>query len=387
MNMKAQFIKRSASAFRSIFILLMAATVLSLPACKDDDDDNPPAGPAGETKLVSGDITTNTTWTANNKYLLQGFVYVKDGVVLTIEPGTIIKGEKGSKGTLIVERGAQIMAVGTADKPIVFTSNEAAGARDYGDWGGLIICGKAPINLSGGQGTVEGGTNALFGGTNPADNSGKLKYVRIEFCGIAFQTNQEINGLTLGGVGSGTEISYVQVSYSGDDSFEFFGGNVNVKNIVAFRGWDDDFDSDNGFTGKVQFAVSLRDKAIADASGSNGFETDNDANGTTAAPFTKTIFSNVSIFGPMDDAGTVINGDFKRGAHLRRNTQTSIYNSVIAGFPTGLFIDGAATETNAANGDLQFRNNIVAGCTTRLPHPYPSIYRHGLILRAGAIAC
>jgi len=353
------------SSFRNLAWSLLLITAAIFTGCKKDDDDNPTA-PTGETKEISGDITSSTTWTANNKYVLKGFVYVKDGVVLTIEPGTIIKGDKGSKGTLIIERGAQLMAVGTEQKPIVFTSNQPAGSRSYGDWGGVIICGKAPINLPGGEGVIEGGTNAMYGGSNPSDNSGKLKYVRIEFCGIAFQTNQEINGLTMGGVGSSTEISHVQVSYSGDDAYEFFGGTVNAKNIVSFRNWDDDFDTDLGHIGKIQFAVVLRDKDIADQSGSNGFESDNDGSGTTATPITKTIFSNVSIFGPQENASTTINSQYKRGAHLRRNTKTSIYNSVIAGYPTGLFIDGSTTETNAAAGDLQFRNNIIAGCATPL---------------------
>jgi len=365
MNTTTKTIESGKKWLRSLTFAFLALGAVAVTGCKEDDDDAP-TGPTGTTIELSGDISTNAILTANNKYILKGFVYVKSGAVLSIEPGTIIRGDKATKGTLIIERGAQILAVGTAQKPIVFTSNQPAGSRDYGDWGGIIICGRAPINLPGGEGTIEGGTNALFGGTNPADNSGKLIFARIEFCGIAFQPNQEINGLTLGGVGSATEISYVQVSYSGDDSFEWFGGNVNAKNIVAFRGWDDDFDTDNGFTGKVQFAVSLRDKDIADQSGSNGFESDNDGQGTTATPYTKTIFSNVSIFGPMNDASTVINGQFKRGAHLRRNTQTSIYNSVIAGYPTGLFIDGSSTESNAAAGDLQFRNSIIAGCTTPL---------------------
>ncbi len=366
MKAKTVLIKTKFKMFRNIAVMLSVITALTFAGCKDDDDDDNPTGPTGSTVEVTGDLTTNTVWTANNKYILKGFVYVKAGTLLTVEPGTVIRGDKATKGTLIIERGAQILAVGTAQKPIVFTSNQAIGNRSYGDWGGIIICGRAPINLPGGEGTIEGGTNALFGGTNSADNSGKLVYVRIEFCGIAFQPNQEINGLTLGGVGSGTEISHIQVSYSGDDSFEFFGGTVNVKNIVAYRGWDDDFDSDNGYIGKVQFAVALRDKDIADQSGSNSFESDNDGNGTTASPFTKTIFSNVSIFGPLETGSTVINSQYKRGAHLRRNTRTSIYNSVIAGFPTGLFIDGSSTETNAASSELQFRNNIIAGCTTPL---------------------
>jgi len=280
---------KSINMTRSGFRTLMAGlllTGLSITSCKKDDDETPP--PAGGTTIeISGDITANTKWSSNNKYVLKGFVYVKSPAVLTIEPGTIIRGDKATKGTLIIERGAQIFAVGTQNSPIVFTSNEEKGNRSYGDWGGIIICGRAPINLPGGEGTVEGGTNAIYGGTNAADNSGKLKYVRIEFCGIAFQPNQEINGLTMGGVGNGTEIEYVQISYSGDDSYEWFGGNVDARHLIAFRGWDDDFDTDNGYSGRIQFAAAFRDKDIADQSGSNGFESDNDGQGTTATPFTK----------------------------------------------------------------------------------------------------
>jgi len=354
----------SASTFRALAVVTSILAV-SLTSCKKDEEETPPPA-TGSTIEISGDITNNTTWSSLNKYVLKGFVYVKAPAVLTIEPGTIIRGDKATKGTLIIERGAQILAVGTQNKPIVFTSNEAKGNRSYGDWGGIIICGNAPVNLPGGEGTVEVGTNALYGGTNAADNSGKLKFVRIEFCGIAFQPNQEINGLTMGGVGSGTEIEYVQISYSGDDSFEWFGGNVDAKHLIAFRGWDDDFDTDNGYTGRVQFAAAMRDKDIADQSGSNGFESDNDGQGTTATPNTKAIFSNVSIYGPLEASSTTINTQFKRGAHLRRNTQTSLYNSLIAGFPTGLFIDGSLAETNANNGSLQVRNTVIAGCTTPL---------------------
>jgi len=333
---------------------------------KDDDDEQPPTTPGGQTIEVTGDITASTTWSASNGYLIKGFVYVKSGATLTIEAGTVIKGDKSTKGTLIIERGAKIMAEGTSQNPIVFTSNQTVGNRSYGDWGGIIICGNAPVNLPGGEGTIEGGVGSLYGGTAPNDNSGKLKYVRIEFPGIAFQPNSEINGLTLGAVGAGTEISYIQVSYCGDDSYEMFGGQVNLKNVIAFRGWDDDFDTDLGFTGKVQYAVALRDPQIADASGSNGFESDNDGSGTTATPITQPIFSNVSVFGPLETSSTSINSQFKRAAHLRRNTKTSTYNSVFAGYPTGLLLDGAAAESNAASGQLLFRNNIISGCTTPL---------------------
>ncbi len=318
---------------------------------------------------VSGDITSNTTWTSNNFYILNGFVYVTNNAVLTIEPGTIIKGDKASKGSLIVSRGSQLIADGTLSQPIVFTSNEPAGSRTYGDWGGIVLCGKAPINDPAGEKVIEGGVDAvkgLYGGTDPADNSGILRYVRIEFPGIAFMPNNEINGLTCGGVGSSTIIDYVMVSYSGDDSYECFGGTVNMKHIIAYRGLDDDFDTDFGFSGKAQFVIAYRDSNVADISGSNGFESDNDATGTTNNPITHPIYSNVTIIGPMIDASTMINSNYKRGAHLRRSAKTSIYNSVITGYPYGLLIDGTNCETNATLNELMFRSNILAGCTNPL---------------------
>ena len=211
--------------------------------------------------------------------------------------------------------------------------------------------------------------DAQYGGTDPNDNSGILRYVRIEFAGLPFQPNQEINGLTMGGVGRGTIIEHIQVSYCGDDSYEWFGGTVNARNLIAFRGWDDDFDQDFGFQGKVQFAVSLRDPNVADQSSSNGFECDNDAAGNAVAPYSQGTWSNVSIFGPKADAGTTINAQYARALHLRRNTQTRVFNSVFAGYPTGLYIDGNSTQANATNGDLMFRNNVIAGMGTSINVP------------------
>ncbi len=316
--------------------------------------------------VVSGNITTNTTWTSNNTYLLNGFVYVKAGATLTIEPGTVIYGDKASKGALIIEQGAKIIADGTAAQPIVFTSALPAGQRSYGDWGGLILCGRAPINVPGGTATIEGGVGSIYGGTDPADNSGTLRYVRLEFPGIAFQPNSEINGLTLGGVGSGTIIDYVQVSYSGDDGFEFFGGTVNAKHLISLRTLDDDFDTDFGFSGKVQYAVALRDPNAADQSTSQGFETDNDATGT---PKTSPIFSNVTLVGPKVNNSDVVNTLYVRAAHIRRNTEFSFYNSIVMGWPgasagSGIYIDGNSTADNATANRLQIRNIILAGKDT-----------------------
>ena len=184
---------------------------------------------------------------------------------------------------MIITRGAKIEAVGTVDKPIVFTSNMAAGARDRGDWGGLILLGKAKNN-KGNSVPIEGISDATdkgkHGGTDDADNSGTLKYVRVEYAGIPLSPDNEINGVTFGSVGSGTTVDYVQVYRSGDDAFEWFGGSVNAKHLLAVGTWDDDFDTDNGYSGKIQFAIAQRIHSIADVSGSNGFESDNDSNGS-----------------------------------------------------------------------------------------------------------
>ncbi|MBK9357442.1 MAG: hypothetical protein IPN08_08675 [Bacteroidales bacterium] len=323
--------------------------------------------PSTNVTIAAGHITTNQTWTSGNTYLLDGWVYIDNAVTLTIQPGTIIRGSKVNQGALIIERGGKLIANGTADQPIVFTSNVAPGSRTYGDWGGVIICGRSAINLTGGTGTIEGGVGSIFGGgTTPDvnDNSGILRYVRIEFPGIAFSANNEINGLTMGGVGAGTTIDYVQVSYSGDDSFEWFGGTVNAKHLIALRGLDDDFDTDNGFVGKVQFGVSLRDPAIADISESNGFESDNNSSGSAATPVTMPLFSNISIFGPYVTSSTSINSLYRNAMHLRRNTATSIYNSTFSGYPYGLNLDGVATQTNANNNLLQIENVYMTGMVT-----------------------
>ena len=331
----------------------------------------------GQQITVSGDITTDTKWYANARYFLSGFVYVKNNATLTIEPGTIIKGVSGTKGALIIERGSKIMAQGTEAKPIVFTSDKPKGQRGYGDWGGLVICGNAPTNKHDngtGVGIAEGGIGSNYGGTNAGDNSGVLQYVRIEFPGIPLTAtaNSEINGLTLYSVGSGTTIDHIQVSYSGDDSYEWFGGTVNAKYLVAFRGWDDDFDTDNGFTGKVQFFVSLRDPASADQSQSNGFESDNDADGSTLTPVTAPLFSNGSMFGPLATPATTINSLYRRAMHLRRGTRTSIYNTVFAGYPTGLDIDGQKGDSpaQATANTLQIENCVMAGMTANYSTAY-----------------
>ncbi|WP_245565039.1 IPT/TIG domain-containing protein [Spirosoma spitsbergense] len=335
---------------------------------------------------VAGNITANTNWTAGNVYLIQGFVYVQSGATLTIQPGTVIKGadkdadpsgqQKG--GTLIIQAGAKINAAGTATAPIVFTSNKPAGSRNYGDWGGVVLIGKAPTNQPAAT-AFEGGIAGQLGAyTDAADNSGVMQYCRIEFGGIALLANSEINGLTMYGVGSGTTLDHIQVSYSGDDSYELFGGTVNAKYLIAYRGFDDDWDTDWGWSGKVQYGLAIRDPQVADVSGSNGFESDNfnpglPATGPNAGlPLTGGVFANMSNFvfsGTPSNASTAKgSGPFQSGMHLRRNTSLSVFNSVLYGYPEGLRLDAPTGTTgtldNATNGSLQLRGIVLANMTT-----------------------
>lgn len=325
----------------------------------------------GQVITVSGDITTDTKWYAQAKYMLSGYVYVKNNAVLTIEPGTVIKGVSNSRATLIIERGSKIMAAGTLEKPIVFTSDKPAGQRATGDWGGLVICGKARTNKHDdgeGVGIAEGGIGSKYGGTDDNDNSGVLQYVRIEFPGIPLSStaNSEINGLTLYSVGKATVMDHIQVSYSGDDSFEWFGGNVNLKYLVALGGLDDGFDTDNGFSGKIQFGLIIQDPLKSDQSGSNAFESDNDADGSLLTPVTSPVFSNITALGPLTLTATLpAETKHEKALHLRRGTKTSIYNSVFVGFPQGLSIDGQKgnSPSRADQDELQIENTILAGMT------------------------
>ena len=321
---------------------------------------------------ITASITANTTWSSSKVYLLKGTIFVKNGATLTIPAGTVVMGDKATAGSgLFITKGSKLIANGTKTSPIVFTSNQAAGSRSQGDWGGIILLGKAKNNIVGGVGNIEGlavSADTEFGGTDDADNSGSLKYVRIEFPGYVYQPNKEINGLTLGSVGSGTVLENIQVSFSNDDSFEWFGGTVNAKYLIAYRGLDDDFDTDNGFSGNVQFGLGVRDPQIADnpsVSTSEGFESDNDATGSTNSPQTSARFSNMTMVGPLrGNASASVASGYRRGARIRRNSALKIYNSVFTDYKNGLHIDGALSEGNATGGSLVFKNNVIAGHAT-----------------------
>jgi hypothetical protein len=323
---------------------------------------------------VTANISANTTWTTGKTYKLTGLIYVTNNAILTIQPGVIIKGVFTNTGTaLIITKGAKLNAIGTALAPIVFTSAKPATQRAAGDWGGIVLLGKAGFNLNGGVNNIEGITatvNTQYGGgTSPIadDNSGTMKYCRIEFPGFVFSPNNEINGLTLGAVGSGTTIDYVQVSYSGDDSFEWFGGSVNCKHLVAYRGLDDDFDTDNGYNGTVQFALGIRDPNIADnptVSTSEGFESDNNADTAEAASGynnTTGVFSNCTMIGPSKRQATVASG-YARALRLRRTTELKVYNSIFLDYKNNY----AGLTDNQTIGKyyvnkVKIKSNIFAG--------------------------
>jgi hypothetical protein len=395
---------------KQLLVVGMAAILLTSSCRKVEVDGGAtittPTTPTDENTILEGRITANRTLKAAYTYKLRGLVYVTSGAILTIEPGTKIVGESGKNGGLIITRSSKIIADGTADKPIVFTSESATPKR--GDWAGVVLLGNAPTNSSfngaAGVGEIEGGINnsdglGLYGlglSSNVTDNSGILHYVRIEYAGYAFLPDKEINGLTFGGVGNGTVIDYVQVSYANDDSFEWFGGTVNCKHLIAYRGLDDDFDTDNGYSGLVQFGIGLRDSAVADISKSEAFECDNDANGSdnktivtpingtngvTIAPVrTSAVFCNMTVLGPKVTATTVGNSLFLAGAQLRRNCEQSIVNSLILGWSdgvlNGLLIDaskGIPTDNNLSPvGGLNFQNNIITGSTTSAVKYAPS---------------
>jgi hypothetical protein len=300
---------------------------------------------------VSGRITSDTTWTANHTYVLQGAVFVESGAALTIEAGTRIIGDKATNGTLVIARGGQIFANGRADAPIVMTSNQAPGERDRADWGGLIINGAAPINDPGGEAFGEGDTGA-YGGDNPDDSSGVLRYVRVEYAGTEFSPDNELNGIAWQGVGRGTTAEFLQVHFNKDDGMEFFGGTVDVKYAVMTGAADDSFDWTNGWRGRGQFWIAQQHGDDAD----RGMEADNNAENNDLTPRSKPTLYNLTLIGDPDFAeGT----ESDRGILLREGTAATIANTIVMGFKNkGLEIDHAATFEQAASGGIVLKSMI-----------------------------
>jgi hypothetical protein len=338
-------------------------------------------------------ITGTVTLDASKVYLLTSTCVVRSGGKLIIPAGTVIRGAADLTATpklyalITVERGGMIEVNGTSTNPVVMTSNKAAGSRDRGDWGGLVLCGKAvnnqglDVQLEGFNNVAVDNTLGKFGGTDDADNSGVVKYVRIEFAGLAFEPNKEVNSLTMGSVGSKTEIEGVQCSFGNDDAFEWFGGTVSCKKLISYKTTDDDFDTDFGYRGAVQFGIAVRDTAYFDlswnatsgASTSETFESDNDAAGSGKLPLTSALFSNITCVGPVpldktyNDLTATQKGAFRRGARIRRNSRLSIVNSVFMGYRNFIMFDGDSvlTSSGVKSGSISetsnvLRNNFIA---------------------------
>lgn len=307
--------------------------------------------------VVTGEVTGSESWTNANYYVLRGAVFVRDGATLNIQAGTRIIGEAGSVGTLIIERGGRINAIGTREQPIVFTSDQPVGRRSRGDWGGLIINGRAPVNIPGGEGVGEADTG-VYGGTNPDDNSGTMRYVRVEFAGTEFSPDNELNGIAFQGVGRGSTFEYIQVHMNRDDAFEWFGGTVDIKHAVASNAGDDSLDWTFGWTGRVQFYAVHQRGDDAD----NGLEADNNEFNNELLPRANPQIYNMTICGDPDrNEGA----ESVRGVLFRRGTAVTYRNFLITGVKTtGMQIDGASTLVQVTNGTTQVGAGVIWNMTT-----------------------
>jgi hypothetical protein len=319
----------------------------------------------GGSVTVTQDLIRSQTWPKTCAIFLDGSVFVAGNVVLTIEPGTIIKGKRssgnGSPSALILRRGAKLIADGTAAEPIVFTSDQPAGSRTKGDWGGLVLSGRAPVNVPGGEGLSEGLANVPFGGNDPNDSSGVLRYVRVEFAGRQLTIDNELNLLTLNSVGTGTVIDHVQAHVGLDDCVEWFGGTVNSKYVVATACGDDGFDWQLGTTGATQFGLIAQNIGIVEAGG-NGFEGDNNENGFDFQPRSAPKFCNVTAIGTRGQTGTAA-GNNQVGALLRRGTAGVIAKTIVTSFAKAGFElsnrTPACSSQTTLTGDLLIRNGTL----------------------------
>lgn len=307
--------------------------------------------------VLSGNLTTRTL-TNDRQYLISGQVFIPDGVTVTIQPGTVLYGEKRTRGMLIVDRGGKLIAKGTRENPIVMTSAQEPGERDRGDWGGLVILGRARTNQA--NPAIEGIEPLRnFGGDDDNDNSGEYEFLRVEYAGIELTPNNETNSITMGGVGRGTKMEHLVVSYGGDDGFEWFGGSVDGKYLVSISTWDDDMDVDFGHSGNIQFGLVVRNPFFADQSQSNAFECDNGPNDNDVQPYTTATFSNITVYGPRDRVNRSISANNVQMIDLRRRTAVSIFNSVFTGFPVGLRFNTASVTEQYRAGRGALENNIM----------------------------
>lgn len=316
-----------------------------------------------------GSGTGTTTWTSDNTYVLDGFVFVNDGDVLTIEPGTVVKGRSGSgadASALVVARGGQIQANGTAQAPIVFTFEEDAldGSTPYdvrGQWGGVILLGNAQLNSSPGETQIEGipdtEPRGRYGGNDDMDGSGTMTYVSIRHGGTDIGAGNEINGLTLGGVGSGTMLHHIEVISNADDGVEFFGGTASIKHVLTAFCGDDSFDYDEGWRGYGQFWCTIQDEGEGDRGGEHDGGTDPE----DGAPYAHPVIHNATYVGRGAEAG-------RRALTMRDNAGGEYHNSIFYNWGKGVDIENLASGEDSharfESGELALAGNVFDACTS-----------------------
>ena len=312
------------------------------------------------THIINGVIDANMTLYKKNTYLLMDIVYVTNNAILTIEPGTIIRGDFATCGTLVITKGAKIIAEGTQTDPIVFTSNKEVSERKPGDWGGIIILGDAPINKFGGIGTLDFNLNPkynFYGGLNAESNSGKLKYVRIEFSGRKLNALKELNGLSLAGVGNKTKMEYIQVSFSNDDSFESYGGDVIFNNLISFRATDDDFDFTQGVQCNINNSIAIRYPFSSDITRSRCFEIDSYdkiENYDLSRKLTKIVANNMTLVNNEDNNQGLV----KEAIYIKNDTFFELKNSIVSGFNQFLLLEDKAV-LNSNLDKLKFHSIVI----------------------------
>jgi hypothetical protein len=316
------------------------------------------------TNIIAGTIDKDTKLLKRNTYQLVGVVYVTNNATLSIEPGTVIRGDDKSCGTLVITNGAKIVAEGLETDPIVFTSNKEKTERKPGDWGGIIILGKAPINILGGVHTLPFDLDPIlnhYGGQDAEDNSGVLKYVRIEYAGRKLSALKELNGLSLAGIGRKTILNNIQISFSNDDSFECYGGDLNMSNLVSYRTTDDDFDFTQGAQINISNSIAVRHPFSSDVSGSRCFEVDSYdkiQNTDMSKKMTKINASNITLVNLEENNQGLV----RESVFVRENTFFNLTNTIVSGFTPFVLLEGNVGNSNENLSKITFKNVVVNNC-------------------------